>query len=91
MELLRQALIGFCATLASDTISNPLRVVETYREVHGSEVGYLTAAKSVVDTDGVLGLLCGGLKTRIIANGPQGIMFTVLWKLLMDLSFAYKF
>jgi len=85
LELCRQALIGFCATLISDTVSNSLRVVKTYRQVHERNIGYLTAAREVVATDGLLGLFGRGLKTRIIANGCQGIMFSVLWKLFMDL------
>lgn len=85
LELLRQAFIGFCATLVSDTISNSLRVVKTYRQVHEREVGYLTVAREIVAADGLLGLLGRGLKTRIIANGCQGVMFSVLWKLFMDL------
>lgn len=85
LELSRQALIGFCATLISDTVSNSLRVIKTYRQVHERKVGYLTAAKDIVAADGLLGLLGRGLKTRIIANGCQGVMFSVLWKLFMDL------
>jgi len=85
LELFRQAFIGFCATLTSDTVSNSLRVVKTYRQVHEREVGYLTAAKDVVAADGLLGLFGRGLKTRLIANGCQGVMFSVLWKLFMDL------
>ena len=85
LELLRQGFIGFCATLISDTISNSLRVVKTYRQVHEREVGYLTAAREIVAADGFSGLFGRGLKTRIIANGCQGVMFSVLWKLFMDL------
>lgn len=32
-KLGRQAFMGFCASLISDTISNSLRVVKTYRQV----------------------------------------------------------
>jgi hypothetical protein len=71
--------------MISDTVSNSLRVVKTYRQVHECEVGYLTAAKEVVAADGLLGLFGRGLKTRIIANGCQGVMFTVLWNLFMEL------
>lgn len=81
----RQALIGFCATLISDTVSNSLRVIKTSRQVHEREVGYLTIAKNIVAVDGLLGLFGRGLKTRLTVNGCQGIMFSVLWKLLMDL------
>jgi len=84
-QLLRQAFIGFCASVVSDSVSNSLRVVKTYRQVHESNVGYLQAAKAIVDQDGWVGLFGRGLKTRIIANGCQGIMFSVLWKLFLDL------
>jgi hypothetical protein len=81
----RQAFIGFVASVVSDTVSNSLRVVKTYRQVNETRVGYVAAARAVVATDGVKGLLGRGLKTRIIANGLQGLMFSVLWKLFLDL------
>lgn len=43
------------------------------------------AARLVVLQDGILGLFGRGLKTRIIANGLQGILFSILWKLFLDL------
>ncbi len=36
----RQAFIGFAASVVSDTVSNSLRVVKTYRQVHEGDVGY---------------------------------------------------
>lgn len=84
-KLLRQALIGFVASVLSDTVSNSLRVVKTYRQVNETRVGYVAAARAVVAADGIKGLLGRGLKTRILANGLQGVMFSVLWRLFMDL------
>lgn len=84
-KLMRSAFIGFIASVISDSISNSLRVVKTYRQVDATRVGYLEAARAVVAADGVRGLFGRGLKTRILANGLQGLMFTVLWKLFMDL------
>jgi hypothetical protein len=43
------------------------------------------AARAVVAADGLKGLFGRGLKTRIIANGLQGLLFSVLWKLFLDL------
>jgi hypothetical protein len=62
-----------------------LRVVKTYRQVNETRIGYSDAARAVVATDGIRGLLGRGLKTRIIANGAQGLMFSVLWKLFMNM------
>ena len=84
-ELLRQAFIGFVASIVSDTISNSLRVVKTYRQVNQTKISYAGAAHAVIATDGLKGLFGRGLKTRILANGLQGLMFSVLWKLFLDL------
>ena len=43
------------------------------------------AARLVVLQDGISGLFGRGLKTRILANGMQGILFSILWKLFLDL------
>ncbi|KAI5116637.1 hypothetical protein M0805_002400 [Coniferiporia weirii] len=84
-RLARQAFIGFCASVISDTVSNSLRVVKTYRQVNETRISYISAARAVVATDGLKGLFGRGLKTRILANGLQGLMFSVLWKLFLDM------
>src|SRR5690242_5841611 len=83
--LLRAAFIGFCASVVSDTISNSLRVVKTYRQVHDTQVSYTEAARRIIRQDGRRGLFGRGLKTRIIANGLQGILFSILWKLFLKI------
>jgi hypothetical protein len=60
-------------------------VVKTYRQVNETRVGYFEAAREVVRVDGLRGLFGRGLLTRYLANGLQGLMFSVLWKLFMDL------
>jgi hypothetical protein len=60
-------------------------VVKTYRQVNETRIGYFDAARAVIATDGLIGLFGRGLKTRIISNGLQGLMFTVLWKFFEDL------
>ena len=84
-KLVRQAFIGFVASVISDTVSNSLRVVKTYRQVHEARIGYFEAAEAVIAADGLRGLFGRGLKTRIIANGAQSIMFSILWKIFLDL------
>ncbi|WVQ85124.1 hypothetical protein IAT38_007289 [Cryptococcus sp. DSM 104549] len=84
-KLARQAFIGFSASVVSDTASNSLRVVKTYRQVHEGDVGYWTAAKRIVASEGLLGLFGRGLPTRLITNGLQGLLFSILWKLFSDM------
>ena len=38
----------------------------------------------VVQKDGISGLFFRGLGTKIISNGLQGLMFSVLWRMGMD-------
>ena len=77
----------------SSTIdANPHDFLCPHAEYHGdsfkvneTRIGYFDAARAVVAADGLKGLFGRGLKTRIIANGAQGLMFSILWKLFMDL------
>ncbi|KAG6814873.1 hypothetical protein H0H93_011917, partial [Arthromyces matolae] len=39
LTLLRRALIGFLSSIASDTTSNSLRVLKTFRQVHDTKIG----------------------------------------------------
>ncbi|KAF8876059.1 mitochondrial carrier domain-containing protein [Infundibulicybe gibba] len=83
--LARQAFIGFCASVISDTVSNSLRVVKTYRQVNETRISYWQSAQAVIESDGIVGLFGRGLKTRILANGLQGLMFSILWKIFLDM------
>lgn len=78
--LLRNASIGFCATLVSDTISNSMRVIKTYKQTHKDKIGYKDVVREILEKDGINGLLFRGLKTKIFTNGLQGIIFSVFYK-----------
>lgn len=82
----RNAFIGFSSSLVSDTVSNSLRVIKTTRQTYGKPISYMNVVREVIAKDGVVGLFGRGLKTRLIANGIQGLMFSVLWKYFMDLQ-----
>jgi len=79
-QLGRNAVMGFSASFISDTVSNSLRVVKTYRQTNEVAVTYPQAVKEIVAADGYAGLFGRGLQTRILANGMQGIMFSITWK-----------
>lgn len=83
-KLARNAAIGFCATVTSDTISNSLRVIKTFRQTHTERLSYVECVRQIVAKDGVSGLMFRGLRTRIAANAIQGVMFSVLWRLMED-------
>lgn len=83
-KLARNAGIGFCSSLVSDTVSNSIRVVKTTRQTYETTITYRQAVEVVVKQDGVLGLFGRGLKTRLMANAFQGMLFTVLWKTIED-------
>ena len=81
-ELSKNAFIGFSASAVSDTCSNSIRVLKTYRQTHTEKVSYPVAVKQIVQKDGILSLFGRGLKTKIISNGLQGAMFSILWKFI---------
>jgi hypothetical protein len=86
-KLMRSAVIGFCASAISDTCSNSIRVVKVYKQSNTEYISYPESVKRVIKEDGIMGLFGRGLKTKIIANGMQGLMFSVLWKLIDDKLF----
>jgi len=79
-KLGRTAFMGFCSSFVSDTFSNSIRVVKTYRQTSDVPVTYKEAVQTIVAKDGWGGLFGRGLQTRLMANGVQGVMFSVMWK-----------
>ncbi|KAL1524441.1 hypothetical protein AB1Y20_019336 [Prymnesium parvum] len=82
LRLLRSASLATCATCVSDVLSNSIRVVKTTRQTAETTLSYTAAAKSVLATDGLDGLFCRGLGTRLLANILQASLFTIVWKQL---------
>jgi len=86
-KLGRRAIMGFCASAISDTCSNSIRVVKVYKQSSPTPITYPFAVKSVISESGVSGLFFRGLETKILANGMQGILFSILWKQFEDILF----
>lgn len=84
MRLVRNAGIGLCAGIVSDCVSNSIRVLKTVVQTSDTPLTYMQAALLVMEQDGPMGLLLRGLSVKIISNGISSIMFTVLWRYLME-------
>jgi len=82
--IVRNAAIGLTATSISDTISNGVRVIKTYKQTHDTPITYREAINNIVAKDGIRGLLFRGLETKLLTNGIQGAMFSVGWKYLSE-------
>jgi hypothetical protein len=77
----RNAVIGMCASIVSDCISNSLRVVKTVKQTSGdAKLGYMGAVQGILAKDGMKGLFGRGLQTRITTNVLQAMVFSVAWK-----------
>jgi Mitochondrial carrier protein len=86
-ELGRLALIGFCSSAVSDTCSNSIRIVKVYKQSHPDQLSYPQVVRMVLAESGVFGLFFRGLETKILANGLQGILFSILWKQFEEVLF----
>ena len=84
-KLARNALIGIAASAVSDTVSNSLRVIKTVKQTTGdASLGYVGVVKSVIAKDGLAGLFGRGLKTRLLTNICQSMVFSVAWKAIEE-------
>lgn len=77
---IRNGFIGFVSSFVSDCSSNCFRVIKVTKQTHYSSITYKHAISSIIEKDGVKGLFGRGLKTKIVANGIQGCLFSILWK-----------
>lgn len=81
--LLRAALIGCIASIVSDTITNSIRVVNTYRQTSQYDLTYAESIQRLVSEDGILGLFTRGLGAKMLVNCLNSIVFKVLLKLIV--------
>jgi hypothetical protein len=79
-ELGRRAIMGFSASAISDTCSNSIRICKVYKQSYATQISYPQVVRNVIAESGVSGLMFRGLETKILANGLQGILFSILWK-----------
>jgi hypothetical protein len=86
-ELGRRAILGFCSSAVSDTCSNSIRVVKVYKQSSEVPIGYPQVVRNVIKESGLRGLFFRGLETKILANGMQGILFSILWKHFEEVLF----
>jgi len=89
-ELGRRAIMGFSASAISDTCSNSIRVVKVYKQSSTVAITYPEVVRTVIKESGVSGLFFRGLETKILANGLQGILFSILWKNFEEALFGDK-
>lgn len=86
-ELGRRAIMGFSASAVSDTCSNSIRVVKVYKQSSQESLTYPQVVRNVISESGIRGLFFRGLETKILANGLQGILFSILWKHFEEVLF----
>mmetsp|Transcript_20201 Transcript_20201/g.49552 ORF Transcript_20201/g.49552 Transcript_20201/m.49552 type:complete len:150 (-) Transcript_20201:97-546(-) len=86
-KLGRRAILGFCSSAVSDTCSNSIRVCKVYKQAHPEQISYPQVVRNVIAESGVTGLMFRGLETKILANGLQGILFSILWKHFEEVLF----
>lgn len=89
-ELGRRAIMGFCSSAVSDTCSNSIRVIKVYKQSSAEAISYPQVVKNVIAESGLKGLFFRGLETKILANGMQGILFSILWKQFEETLFGSK-
>lgn len=82
----RYASIGFCSSLVSDTCSNSTKVIKISKQTaKDSNTSYSQIIKNIIQKQGFKELFGRGLKTKIMINGIQGILFTIVWKSLEEM------
>ena len=66
-----------------------IRVLKTTVQTAEVSISYQEAAKRVIEKEGIIGLFTRGLGTRLLTNGIQASLFSVVWKVFEE-QFAKK-
>ena len=82
-DLVRAAMIGCAASIVSDTITNSVRVVNTYRQTSEYDLTYAESVQRLVAEGGLFGLFTRGLGAKMLVNCLNSIVFKVLLKLYL--------
>ncbi|KAK7247956.1 Mitochondrial carrier protein [Aureococcus anophagefferens] len=82
--LARRAFIGFCSSVVERLRVQLGQVVKTFAQTSDVPVTYVEAATFILNRDGVAGLLWRGLAAKILCNGLSSVLFSVIWKSMMD-------
>ena len=82
-KLIKRAGIGLGSSLVSDTSSNFVKVIKTIKQTSHNTMTYKETVKSLTEKEGYKWIF-RGLKTKIITNGLNGIMFSVTWKYFQE-------
>ena len=81
---MRNGLIGFIASAVSDIVSNSVRVVKIVRQTTHRVHSYPEIVSQIIAHGGFSDLFFRGLTLRVITNGLQSMIFTVIWRGLLD-------
>ena len=63
-KLGKQAGIGFCSSVVSDTCSNSLRVVKTYKQTYQEEITYRSIVKDIIKKESNLWIIILGIRNQ---------------------------
>ena len=85
-ETIRNGVIGFISSFNSDICSNSLRIIKTNKQ---SQVNadYQSIIRHILKNEGATGLLFRGLQTKILINGIQGMIFSIVFNYINKLNF----
>ena len=76
----KNMLIGFGCSTVSDLLTNPIRILKTYKQSNKENITYFQALKEIRESKGLVNFYFRGLGTKIILNGINSGIFLVLWK-----------
>ena len=77
---IKHGIIGLTASITTDILTNPLRILKIYKQSNEQNISYKTTINTIIKEKGISELVLRGLKTRLLIHGIQSVIFNVLWK-----------
>lgn len=74
--LLKSGFLGLTSSFTTDLMSNHLKIVKTMKQT--TNLTYKQIIKDIIRKNGVKGLFVRGLGTKLLTNGFQSLVFSIL-------------
>ena len=78
----KNILLGFASSAVSDMITNPIRILKTYKQSNKDNISYRQTVIEIVKSKGLLNFYVRGLPSKLLLNGLNSALFLVIWRKL---------
>ena len=81
-NVIKNGCIGLLSSLFTSLLTNPIRILKTYKQSYKSNISYYESFNDILSKDNFLNFYFRGFGSRLLFSGLNNSLFFILWKSL---------